>query len=344
MAPQSSYHHLSLEERHTFSSYLSDALSLRAIARKLSRSPGTLSEEIRRNSLSRTRESYDPYQAHLLSTLRIWEANSRNPLKSDRVRKYVVKMMTEEQWSPQQISKRMEEIDFPHDEEMRISHETIYQFANSEEGKVLGLIQHLRRGEPRKHRKRYKPRGRQQKCFREVKSIRERPKNIGLRKRFGDWETETMEGNRKDKAALSVQRERRSRSVCLTKMKDKSARETKRAITKRLRPLPKKLRRSLTYDRGTENTEYKQTEKLLECDSYFCDPYSSWQKGSVEQVIGFIRQYFPKGISFSEVSEHQIREVERKLNNRPMKCLGWRTPSEVLSAHLQKPQSVRLRA
>ena len=104
------------------------------------------------------------------------------------------------------------------------------------------------------------------------------------------------------------------------------------------------MRRSLTYDRGTENANYKKTERVLGCNSFFCDPYSSWQKGSVEQIIGFIRQYIPKGTGLSDIAISEIREIERKLNNRPMKCLGWRTPSEVLSAHLCKSQSVRLRA
>jgi transposase, IS30 family len=343
MASKSQYHHLSLEERHTLASYLHDSLSLRSIAEKLGRSPGTISEEIKRNSPHGNRETYDPYQAHLSSVLRIWEANSRNPLKSDSVRKYVIKMMTEEQWSPEQISNRMM-IDFPNDETMRISHETIYHFANSKEGKELGLIRHLRRGKPRKIRQRYKPKGMQSKVFIDVKSIHERSKDISLRQRFGDWETDTMEGNHRDSAALSVQRDRKSRHVCLTKMNVKNAKETHWAITKRLKAFPAHMRRSLTYDRGTENANYKKTERVLGCNSFFCDPYSSWQKGSVEQIIGFIRQYIPKGTGLSDIAISEIREIERKLNNRPMKCLGWRTPSEVLSAHLCKSQSVRLRA
>lgn len=231
----------------------------------------------------------------------------------------------------------------PHDDSMRISHELIYQFVNSPEGKELDLIQHLRRGKPRKHRRTYKPIGRQQKCFRNVKSIHDRPKAASNRKRYGDWESDTMEGGRQSSEAISVQKERRSRIVRLTKIKDKSAKETKRAITKRLQPFPKTLRRTLTFDRGTEGTDHEKVAQTLELQTYFCDPYSAWQKGAVENVIGLIRQYLPKGTDLSMVTEKQLQIIEDKLNNRPRKCLGWKTPNEVLSAHL-KSLGVRFRA
>ena len=326
--------HFSLEERSVLAAYLSDSLSLRVIAGKLGRSPGTLSEEIRKNSPDGSRASYDPHSAHFTASFRKWEANSRNPLKSDRVRAYVIGKLQEEQWSPETISNRMEE-EYPRDEEMRISHETIYQFVNSEEGKVLGLVRHLRRGKFRKDRRRYIPKGRAQNCFRDVKSIHERPKVIGSRKRYGDWETDTMEGSHESNAAVSVQKERRSRIVRLTKVRNKSAPETCRAIVRRLQSFPKTLRRSLTFDRGTEGAEHRKVERLLELQTYFCDPYSAWQKGAVENVIGLIRQYFPKGTDLSFVTPRQLKSIEDKLNNRPRKCLGWKTPNEVFSAHLQ---------
>jgi transposase, IS30 family len=325
--------HFSLEERSVLAAYLSDSLSLRAIAKKLSRSPGTLSEEIRKNSPDGTRASYDPHSAHLAASFRKWEANSRNPFKSDRVRFFVVEKLQKEQWSPETISNRMKE-EYPRDEDMRISHETIYQIIHSREGKELGLVHHLRRGKFRKHRKRYAPKGRQQNCFRDVKSIHDRPKIIGSRKRYGDWETDTMEGSRESSAAVSVQKERRSRIVRLSKVKNKSAPETRRAIVRTLQSFPKTLRRSLTFDRGTEGAEHDKAAKVLELETYFCDPYSAWQKGGVENVIGLIRQYLPKGTDLSFITSNQLKIIENKLNNRPRKCLGWKTPNEVFSAHL----------
>lgn len=333
MAPNH-HSHFSLEERSVLAAYLSDSLSLRAIAEKLNRSPRTLSEEIKKNSPDGTRASYDPHSAHLAASFRKWEANSRNPLKSDRVRTYIMEKLQEEQWSPETISNRMEE-KHPHDEEIRISHETIYQFIHSKEGRELGLVRHLRRGKFRKDRKRYVFKGRQQNCFRDVKSIHARPQVIQSRKRYGDWETDTMEGSREGSAAVSVQKERRSRIIRLTKVKDKSAPETRRAIMRTLRSFPKTLRRSLTFDRGTEGAEHDRVAKVLELETYFCDPYSAWQKGAVENVIGLIRQYFPKGTDLSLVTPRQLKIIENKLNNRPRKCLGWKTPNEVFSAHLQ---------
>ncbi len=335
------HRHLNLQDRSILAAYLRDGLSLREVAQKLSRSVGTISEEIRKNSPDGTREDYDPHIANFRAGLRKWSANRRNPLKNPQVFDYIVHRLTNEQWSPEEISERII-LDYPHDDSMRISHELIYQFVNSSEGKEMDLIQHLRRGKPRKRRRKHKPIGRQQKCFRDVKSIHRRPRAASSRKRYGHWETDTMEGSRHSPAAVSVQQERKSRVVRLTKVKDKTAKETKKAIMKTLHSFPKPLRQSLTFDRGTENTEYEKIEASLQLDAYFCDPYTSWQKGGVENVIGLLRQYFPKGTDLSVVTHEQLKIAEEKLNNRPRKCLGWKTPNEVLSAHTQR-LGVRIR-
>lgn len=336
------HRHLNLQDRSILAAYLSDGISLRSISRKIGRSVGTISEEIKKNSPDGTRENYDSHVADFKSRLRKWSANRTNPLKNPRVFDYAVLHLRNDQWSPEEISKRME-MDYPHDSTMRISHELIYQFVNSPEGKELCLVQHLRRGKPRRLRRKYKPIGRQPKCFRNVKSIHDRPKRASNRQRFGDWENDTMKGSRKSPCAVSVQQERRSRVVRLTKMKNMSASQTRRSISLKLKAFPCKFRRSITFDRGTENTDYKKIERLLQLDAYFCDPYTSWQKGGVENVIGLIRQYVPKGTDISTVTPAQLQIIEDKLNNRPRKCLGWRTPNEVLSAHL-KSLGVRIRA
>ena len=111
---------------------------------------------------------------------------------------------------------------------------------------------------------------------------------------------------------------------------------------KKLEPFPEQFRRSLTFDRGTENTEYEKIESSLRLNAYFCDPYTSWQKGGVENVIGLLRQYLPKGTDLSTVSSKQLKIIQERLNNRPRKCLGWKTPNEVLSVHLQR-LGVRIR-
>jgi transposase, IS30 family len=333
--------HLNLQDRSILSAYLRDGLSLRGISEKLNRSVSSISDEIKKNSPGGTRENYDPHIANFKAGIRKWSANKTNPLKNPQVFEYAVHRLTSDQWSPEEISKRIE-LDYPHDDSMRISHELIYQFVSSPEGKELNLIQHLRRGKPRRHRRKYKPIGRRQTCFRNVKSIHDRPKVANNRERYGDWESDTMEGGRQSNVAVSVQKERKSRVVRLTKIKDKSASHTRRAITKKLKPFPKALRRSLTFDRGTEGAEHEKAAQDLKLQTYFCDPYSSWQKGAVENVIGLVRQYLPKGTDLSKVTSKELKIIENKLNNRPLKCLGWKTPNEVLSAHL-KSLGVRFR-
>ena len=127
----------------------------------------------------------------------------------------------------------------------------------------------------------------------------------------------------------SVQQERRSRFVLFTRCKDKPAPETKKAIVKRLRKLSAPIRRTLTLGRGTENAQWETVGLPV----YFCDPYSSWQKGSVENVIGLLRRYLPKGLDLATIREKQLKALQDKLNHRPRPCLGFKTPYEVLSLH-----------
>ena len=141
-----------------------------------------------------------------------------------------------------------------------------------------------------------------------------------------------MLGRRQKGAIASVQQERKSRYVLLSKCKDKSAPQTRQAIVRRLSTVSERLRRSLTLDRGTENAEWK----AFGLPVYFCDPYSSWQKGSVENVIGLLRRYLPKGKDLATVTPSQLKALQDTLNHRPRKCLGFKTPYEVLSSHYHR--------
>ena len=336
------YSHLSREERHVFYAYLKEKLSLRAIEKKIRRSASGLSREIRQHSKDGTREGYEPNYAHLKSQFRKWDANRRKPLKSREVMEYVLEKLLNDQWSPDQIEKTIR-LDYLNNPVMKISHKTIYQFINSEEGKEFGLVQSLRRGKFRKKKKkRDRPMDPKKQAIPDRISIHERPSIVSKRLRFGDWESDLMEGNRNSSQVLSVQKELRSQHVFLKKLKNKSSDETKKDINHKLKPLPKSLRRTMTFDNGRENVKHKSLTKTLGIKTYFCDPYSSWQKGSVENVIGLIRQYIPKGTDLSTVSDKYIQEIQDKLNNRPRKCLGYKTPHQVLSKHL-KNLSVQLR-
>ncbi|MDD5751875.1 MAG: IS30 family transposase [Candidatus Peribacteraceae bacterium] len=317
------YTHFSQEERCVLTAYLREGLSLRTIAKKLQRSVGGICMEIARSSPDGSREHYDPYTAHLGSRMKKWDANRRNPMKEEGLRTFVRKNLLEG-WSPEVIAGRLKKDHKKH----IVSHETIYQWAYRE-----NLTMHLPRGKPRRHRRRWRlkaSRGTQGLGL--VPAIAERPAIVASRHRFGDWEGDSMLGRRKRGATLSVQGERRSRYVLLTKCKDKSAKETRRAVVRRLSTLKKSLRRTLTLDRGTENAEYRRFGLPV----YFCDPYSSWQKGSVEQVIGLVRRYLPKRMDLASVTPKQLKAIQDRLNNRPRKCLEFRTPAEVLSSHCHR--------
>ena len=141
-----------------------------------------------------------------------------------------------------------------------------------------------------------------------------------------------MLSGRESGAAVSVQQERKARYVLLTKMRRKTARAMRAAVRRQLGIFPPELCRTLTLDRGTENAEHE----TFGLPVYFCDPYSSWQKGSVEQVIGLVRRYIPKGTDLRTVSSKQLQSIQDRLNNRPRKVLGFQTPYEVFSSHCKR--------
>ena len=318
-----SYTHFSQEERCVLSAFLREGVSLRSIANKLQRSVGGISTEITRSSPDGSREHYDPHIAHLGSRMKKWNANRRNPMKDEGLQMYVQRQL-KEGWSPEVIAGRLKK----ERGKSMISHETIYQWAYKE-----GLVDQLPRGKPRRHRKRWRlkaSRGTQ--GLGSVPRIQERPKAVSSRKQFGHWEGDSMLGRRQKGATVSAQQERRSRYLLLSKCRDKSARQTKKVIVQRLRAIPKRLRRSLTLDRGTENAEWE----AFGLPVYFCDPYSSWQKGSVENCIGLLRRYLPKGMDLQTVTPKQLQSLQDKLNHRPRKCLGFKTPYEVLSSHCSR--------
>ncbi len=313
------YKHFSQEERCVLSAYLQEGMSLRAAARRLTRSVGGISTEIARSSPDGSRECYDPYAAHVGSRMKKWDANRRNPMK-DEVLQERVRSLLKAGWSPEVIAGRLPG--------KPVSHETIYRWAYRE-----GLTACLPRGKPRRHRKRWKlkaSRGTQ--GLGPVIGIEKRPKAVAARKRFGDWEGDSMLGRRKKGDIVSVQQERRSRYILLTKCTDKSAAQTTQAVTKRLQQCAGQLRRTLTLDRGTENAEWASFGLPV----FFCDPYSSWQKGSVENVIGLLRRYLPKGMDLATVTPRQLQALQNRLNHRPRKILGFKTPHEVLSAHCKR--------
>jgi IS30 family transposase len=158
--------------------------------------------------------------------------------------------------------------------------------------------------------------------------IDQRPQIVDQRKRIGDWESDTVEG-RKGKGLLATHVERKSRYTVAVKVADKSAPTVTRATVKRMKRLPKAKRKTMTMDNGKEFAGFAHLESQLGIRTYFAHPYHSWERGTNENTNGLLRQFFPKGTDFTQVTDSEVDRVERLLNNRPRKCLGYRTPAEV---------------
>jgi IS30 family transposase len=291
------------------------------IARTIGRDKGTISRELRRNS-SQGYICYTPCQAHKRSAQRKLTARHSRPLlKNEKIQRYV-RQKLKLNWSPEIIAGRLKK------NGQSISHEAIYQFIyHRDTPDREQLISQLCRA----HRKRrMKGKGRK---VRKTKipnrvSIDTRPKAIDQRKQIGHWEGDTLI-SRKSKAALHSLTERVTRLLRLSKLKSKSASETNKAVAKALRNLPAKAKRTLTLDNGTENAGHEELTEKLGIKCYFADPYAAWQRGSNEQINGLIRRYLPKGTDFSKIDKDQIKKIEKLINNRPRKCLGFKTPLEV---------------
>jgi IS30 family transposase len=316
------YKHLSKEERDLIAVLRGEGQTLRSIARKLGRNVGTLSRELKRNAPPVHPGYYLPHKAHERAVTRNIISHQRDRLKEPRVRSYVRRRIVAG-WSPELTAGRWSKLH----PELSISHEAVYQWVYADERDLIPYLvrahkKRQQRGHTRKHRKSHIP---------NRISISERPKTVEKRRVAGHWETDTVV-SRQSKDALQMTVERKTRYTKITKLKDKSAREMSNALIRRLARLPKRLRQTLTYDNGTENTEHERTNKTLGTKSYFCEPYHSWEKGTVENTIGVARRFLPKKTDFAIVSSKDIRTLEYWMNNRPRKCLNYSTSAEALMA------------
>ena len=319
---------MSLEERDRITEMKSDGLSLRAMAHELERSPSTLSRELKRNATS-TYRVYLSHRAHERAVRRKEEASQRPRLKNDEVVSYVRTRLADD-WSPELIAGRIGQ-DLP---SQSISHEAIYQYIYhpKTEGRDE-LIRHLVRGHCKRKRKGFGRKERKTKIPNRI-SIEERPISVDNRSRYGHWEGDSLV-SRKSLAALNSLVERKSRLLFLTRLDRKASEQTSDAVIQRLHGLPEKARRTLTLDNGTENSGHEDITRAIGTQCYFADPYASWQRGANEQVNGMVRRYFPKGTDFSKITDEQVAWVESRINNRPRKCLGYKTPAEVAAVALR---------
>lgn len=297
--------------------------SLREIGRRLGRDHTSLSDELKNNAPYG--QGYIPCKAHLKAFKRGVKQRTKAPLKNHKVFLFVREHLREG-WTPDEIAGRLPLI---HPGES-VSYETIYRYIYSRRMKRFEYWQYLTLGRKKRMKKQGRSVHRDSKIPGSI-SIDLRPEVVALRSRVGDWETDNIIGKLTDKTALSVTVERVTKLTLLTKLSDRLAVTKKDALIRRLGIFPKDLRLTLTQDNGAENSLHKEISERLDLLMFFCHAYHSWEKGTVENTNGRIRRYIPKGLSIDDLTEEYIKEVERRMNSTPRKCLGYLTPYEKIS-------------
>lgn len=307
------YKHLSLRERDQIGILHAQGVPIRGIARELDRSPGTVSRELRRNAYN---GHYLPGDAHRSADVRWCRSHQRPRLKDPAIESYVRRKLRSG-LSPEQIAGRISI-----ETEGSISHEAIYQWIYTE---AKELIRYLHRGRPKRVSRRFRKHSRPRIPGRI--SILKRPAVVETRTESGHWEIDTI-WSRGGVAILVILTERKTRLVKLSYLPRRTALGVDAAIVRKLSQYPASLRRTLTYDNGTENSQHQKTNATLGTRSFFCHPYHAWEKGTVENSVGLVRRFFPKGTNFDQVTPEEVKRVERRLNRRPRKCLQFLTPTE----------------
>lgn len=325
----SNYHRLSMEDRVDIHQCLLAGESISSLSILLGRSSSTIWREIERNSGDDG--EYLPCVADRLSKLRRGKYGRR--LDRNGALRFVVFSLLRARWSPEQVSVWLK-VKFPGDSDMRLSHESLYTYLYALPRGSLRkeLLSYLRQ-----HRKRRRPRSRGEDRRGQIPdmiSIEERPAEVADRSVPGHWEGDLILG-RYNRTSLGTLVERTTRTVILVPLKNKDAESVRKAFARELKSLPRQMRLSLTYDQGKEMAEHKLFTSETKMVVYFAHPASPWERGTNENTNGLIRQFFPKGTDFSEVTRYQIKKVQHLLNGRPRKAIGFQTPYEAFNELLQ---------
>lgn len=314
---------LNQQEREQIAFYRRLKLSLRDIAKRLNRNVSVISRELKRN---RNRDGlYIPAQAQTAADRRATRTNKRRLETNEDLHDWVEQKLRSGD-SPELIAGRLKECPPKQLRGASISHEQIYEYIYQGDGRFEGWYHYLIRKHANRRRK--QDRKKQAKTLiKERVSIHDRPEIINLRSRFGDWESD-LALFRKQTTALSVQYERKAMLTRIHRVANRSAEENEQAIIQTFEAVPPNLAQSLTQDNGLEGTCHTKIRDAFELDTFFCDPYSAWQKGGVENAIGLIRRYLPKNTNLATISDAEIHAIQEKINNRPRKKLNYRTPNE----------------
>lgn len=323
------YQHFSIEEREKIQYGLWKNQSVRLIARALRRSPSSVSREINRNVPPSYRR-YTPRLAHERAEEHRHHRGRTDRLKNDTIRSYVREQLREG-YSPEQVAGRLPTM---HPGET-ISPEAIYQYVYAQfhrggYGRLLG--EDLRPYLKRRHKRRI-PKGARR--YRRISppskpSIEDRPREVERRRVVGHWESDSIESFN-HQAGLNTLVERKTGLVLITRLTAKTSEATAKAIIERLSSLPNHLRRTITFDNGSENWKFIDIQQALGIDPFFAHAYCSWERGTNENTNGLVRWYFPKRTDFRTITDEEIGRVEYLLNTRPRKRLGWKTPLEAFA-------------
>lgn len=306
-------HHLTPKERDRIAQLRYQGADQKEIAHAVGRCPSTIGRELRRNS---TAGEYYATQAQWKAEQRRRERPIARKMDDPQIKEAVRSGLARE-WAPEQIAGRMRQ----QDSNRRVSSQTIYTWIKQDHHRKHWESFLRRRGKRRNRRKNAV-------AARDAARIDRRPEVIDRRLRLGDFEGDTVLGP-PGKGGLATLVDRKSRLTIIVKIKSKNADHVHEKIKRRLKELDQRRRRSITFDNGSEFAHCHRLEKHLGLELYFADPGCPYQRGTNENTNGLIRQYFPKGTDFREISHYEARQVETLLNNRPRACLGFRTPTEV---------------
>ena len=309
-----SYTQLTEVERYQIQSFLKAGYSQKSIAGELNRHPSTIGRELSRNTGLR---GYRPQQAHRLAEERkLLHCHTR--ITASCWEK--IERLLNEDWSPEQIHGWLYDQGLP-----TVSPEWIYHHILIDKEQGGDLYTHLRCQKKRK--KRYGSVDKRGQLKNRV-SIDERPAVVDQRSRIGDWEIDTVIGHQGGSVLVTAS-ERKTRLSVVALSPDKTAESVKTALVNALTPLAADVK-TLTYDNGKEFAFHQAIADELEAKGYFAHPYHSWERGLNENMNGLIRQYAPKGSCFDHLTEEDTKSIMNKLNNRPRKCLGFKTPNEIM--------------
>ena len=323
---------LTHKERVQIETLLHEEKSKSYIAITLKRARSTITREVNKWVLNK-KDKYDAELAHWVAKEDYLNKRNLDKISTYSLLKFFVYRGLLSNWTPEQISGRLKEL-YPNDPIMSISHEAIYRHiytrpqASLNKKLIKLLVRKKTRRKPSKKR-----RGGGSKIINQV-SIDNRPRHIELRQQVGHWEGDLVIG-KNHKSAIGTIVERKTRFTLIIKLESKKAEEVAKKFSEILNKLNPIYKKTMTYDNGIEMARHEKITKNTGMKIYFAHPYSSWERGTNENTNGLIRRYLPKGTNFNEIDLKQLQNIQEKLNNRPRKIIGYKTPKEMMNSELK---------